>query len=39
MSYIRYFLRCLGLGGLASLLPSVVYEFFKARNGNVDSEK
>lgn len=37
MFYICYFLRCLGLGGLAALLPSAVYELLKSRNSNTDS--
>ena len=39
MLYVRFFLRCLAVGGLAAFLPSVVYELLKSRNGNADSKE
>jgi len=39
MLYIRFFLRCFGLGGLAAFLPSVLYELLKPRDNGTDSKK
>ncbi len=37
--YIRFFLRSLGLGYLAAVLPSVVQELLKSHNGDIDSDQ
>lgn len=39
MQYVRFFLRCLGLGVLVWFLPSVIYEFLKYRSNNTRERK
>lgn len=39
MRYVLFFLRSLAIGGLAAVLPSVIYEFLKLSDSHTDSDK